>query len=72
MINIRFSGPHWMNFLLSVGWGKLTLLRGLLVQGLFAICHRAEKNTIFTLSIGTPYLLTMLVLKFEHVHFAIC
>ena len=25
-------------------------------------------NTVFTLSIGTPYLLTILVLKFETVH----
>ena len=27
--------------------------------------------TVFILNIGTPYLLTILVLKFEQVHFAI-
>ena len=36
---------------------------------LYKIC---SNYTVFTLSIGTPYLLTILVLKFEIVHSTTC
>ena len=32
----------------------------------------SEKGKVFTLSIGTPYLLTILVLKIEIVHSSTC
>lgn len=48
IMNIRFRGPHWMNFLLSVRRGKFTLFRGLLAQGLFAVCHWAEQSPKIT------------------------
>ena len=36
------------------------------------LCTELMINTIFTLSIGTSYLLTILVLKFEIVHYINC
>ena len=35
-------------------------------------CFDAKISTLFTVSIGTPYLLTILILKFEIVHLFVC